>query len=110
MADNKSDNKQPLLNINKLIHEPARLLIMAQLFVVESVDFIFLLRQTGMTQGNLSSHLNKLEAGGYLAVTKEFVGKRPHTLLSLTERGRTVFKQYVSDMKQAFDDLNDGIF
>jgi DNA-binding MarR family transcriptional regulator len=98
-------NKHPLLNLDKLVHEPARLLILAQLFVVDSVDFLFLLRQTGMTQGNLSSHLNKLELGGYVDIQKEFVGKRPRTLLSLTKTGRSTFIKYVSEMKHIFNDL-----
>ncbi len=102
-------SRHPLLDINKLIHEPARLLIMAQLFVVESVDFLFLLKQTGMTQGNLSSHLAKLETSGYVEIQKEFVGKRPRTLLSLTETGRSTFVNYVAEMKHIFNKLSDDI-
>ena len=65
----KSQNSAPitpLADIDRLVHEPARLLIMAYLFVVESADFLFLMRQTKLTKGNLSSHLNKLEVAGYV--------------------------------------------
>jgi DNA-binding MarR family transcriptional regulator len=80
--------------IDKLIHEPARLLIMANLYVIESADFTYLMRQTELTWGNLSSHMSKLEEGGYIEVTKEFKGKRPNTMLNLTKQGRDAFKQY----------------
>ena len=102
-ADNK-DDKLPV-NIDRLIHEPARLLIMANLYVVETADFLFLMRQTGLTNGNLSSHLSKLEAAGYIDVVKEFVGKKPHTMLRLTQKGRDAFHEYQRSIKQVFDSL-----
>ena len=107
MASDKpgSQEPQPLADINKLIHEPARLMIMAYLYVVESADFIFLVRQTGLTWGNLSAHLSKLEAAGYVAIEKEFVNKKPHTMLHLTNEGRTAFKAYRQSMKQVFEGL-----
>ena len=86
--------------IDKLIHEPARLKIMSQLYVVDSADFIFLMNQTEMTQGNLSSHLTKLEAAKYVKIKKGFAGKRPQTMLSLTKKGRVAFKIYLDGMKQ----------
>ncbi|NYT16375.1 MAG: transcriptional regulator [Methanomassiliicoccales archaeon] len=64
------------------------------LFIVESADFVFLRNQTGLTAGNLSSHIGKLEEAGYVRVNKEFVGKRPHTTLSLTSQGRKAFVDY----------------
>ena len=76
MTDN-STNEGQYLHVDKLIHEPARLNLMAQLFVVESADFIFLMRQTGLTQGNLSAHLSKLESAGFLKIKKGFVGEDP---------------------------------
>lgn len=91
--------------IDKLIHEPARLTIMAQLYVIESADFLYLMRQTGLTFGNLSAHLSKLEAVGYIEIEKEFVGKKPHTMLHLTDKGRDAFRKYRENMKQVFDDL-----
>ena len=96
---------QPLTDIDRVIHEPARLLIMAYLYVVESADFLFLERQTGLTRGNLSSHIGKLEAAGYEEVEKTFVKKIPRTLLRLTREGRKAFRAYRKQMKQVFEDL-----
>ncbi len=98
---------EPFAGIDRVIHEPARLNIIAHLYVVESADFLFLKHQTGLTFGNLSSHLSKLEAAGYVDVKKEFVGKKPHTMLLLTEKGRGAFRKYRQSMKQVFDDLPD---
>jgi DNA-binding MarR family transcriptional regulator len=94
-------------DIDKVIHEPARLWVMAHLYVVESADFTFLVRQTGLTWGNLSSHLSKLEATGYIATEKEFVGKRPNTMVRLTPKGREAFKSYRLQMKGVLDALPD---
>ena len=96
---------QHLSSIDKVIHEPARLNIMAHLYVVESADFLFMMRQTGLTYGNLSSHLNKLEDAGYIEIIKEFVGKKPHTMLRLTKKGRNAFENYTKKMKQFFDGM-----
>ena len=82
--------------IDKLIHEPARLLVMVHLYVVDNADFTYLMRQTDLTWGNLSSHMSKLEEVGYIEVTKEFKGKRPNTMLKLTDQGREAFKTYRS--------------
>jgi len=95
----------PIKSFDRLIHEPARLLIMAHLYVVESADFLFLMRQTGLTWGNLSSHMSRLEAAGYIEVEKGFVGKKPNTRLHLTEEGRAAFEEYRRGMRQVFEDL-----
>ncbi len=107
MAKNEIDNEnfQPLAEIDRVIHEPARLLILAYLSVVESADFLFLMNQTRLTRGNLSAHLSKLEAAGYVEIKKEFVEKIPRTLLSLTETGRSAFQQYRRSMRQVLDSL-----
>jgi DNA-binding MarR family transcriptional regulator len=107
MADEQKDNNQiqPIVEIDRIIHEPARFLILAYLYVIESSDFLFLMRQTGLTRGNLSSHLSKLESSGYVNVQKEFVNKIPHTLLSLSKEGREAFRQYKTNMKQVLDEL-----
>ena len=100
-ADKTSDSGgRPLLTIDRLIHEPARLVIVSTLYVVERADFLFLMRQTNMTQGNLSSHMNKLEGAGYIEVTKGFKGKRPHTMLRLTDSGRAAFDAYRQQMQK----------
>ena len=92
-------------SINKLIHEPARFTIMAHLYVVESADFLFLMRQTGLTKGNISSHMSKLEAAGYIVVEKEFLNKKPHTILRLSEEGRKSFQEYRESMKRMLEEL-----
>ncbi|MGD2247748.1 MAG: transcriptional regulator [Candidatus Methanofastidiosia archaeon] len=102
---NESDNLEPIADIDRLIHEPARLMILAQLYVVESADFLFLTRLTGLTPGNLSSHMSKLEDAGYVEVIKEFLDKKPHTMLRLTSEGRNAFKEYIQNMKKVFNGL-----
>ena len=89
--------------IDKLIHEPARFALVSCLFVVESADFVFLVRQTGLTGGNVSSHMGKLEAAGYVDVTKSFVEKRPQTMFRLTNKGRAAFQQYRATMREMLD-------
>jgi DNA-binding MarR family transcriptional regulator len=78
---------------------------MAHLFVVQSADFIFLQTQTGLTWGNLSSHINKLETAGYVAVEKGFVGKKPHSMLLLTDKGRVAFSDYREKMREVLNIL-----
>lgn len=96
-----------LIDLDQIVHAPARLTILTYLYVVESVDFLFLKNVTGLTWGNLSSHLSKLEEAGYVAVEKEFKGKRPHTMLHLTDEGRAAFRAYKQSMQQVLDDLPD---
>ena len=99
------ENQQ--VEIDKLIHEPARLKIIAQLYVVESADFLFLMRQTGLSQGNVSGHLSKLEDAAYVEIEKGYIGKRPQTIISLTKKGRELFKKYIKNMRELFDDLDE---
>jgi len=108
MATNEKktrDDIQSLTTIDKVIHEPARLNIMAHLYVIESADFLFMMHQTGLTFGNLSAHMSKLEAAGYIKIIKEFVGKKPHTMLKLTEKGKQAFNEYRMQMKQFFNEI-----
>jgi len=108
MSKDKNNLVEDIRNLNsidKLIHEPARLNIMTRLYVVESADFLFMMHQTGLTFGNLSAHMSKLENAGYIEIIKEFVGKKPHTMLKLTEKGRQAFEEYRKKMKQFFDDM-----
>jgi len=101
----EEDTSFLLGKINRVIHEPGRLMIMAHLAVLDRADFLFLKRQTGLTWGNLSAHISKLEAVGYLDVEKEFVDKKPHTTLHLTDKGRTAFQTYRQRMKHVFEDV-----
>ena len=106
-SDPEANGLKPTTHLDRLIHEPGRLMIMAYLYVVEKADFVFLMRQTGMTQGNLSSHLSKLEAAGYVEIEKSFKGKRPLTMLRLTGAGRTGLREYRESMSRVLDGIPD---
>jgi DNA-binding MarR family transcriptional regulator len=86
--------------IDRVVHEPARLVIMANLYVVESADYTYLMNRAGLTWGNLSAHLSKLEEAGYVWIEKEFVEKKPHTMVRLTEGGRKAFEDYRKQLQK----------
>ena len=91
--------------IDRTIHEPARLLLLIYLFSVDKADFTFLKTQTGMSQVNLSSHLSKLELAGYIRIEKKFKHRRPLTLAMISDSGREAFISYVKGMHHYFKDL-----
>jgi len=91
--------------LDRLIHDPTRLMLVSFLYVVESADFVFLKSQTKLTGGNISSHMSKLEEAGYVKVKKSFVGKRPQTLFRLTKRGRNAFEKYRKSLHDAMSRL-----
>lgn len=106
MPDEASDGKFPIIDdFDRVIHEPARLIIMSHLYVLDRADFLFLKRQTGLTWGNLSSHITKLETAGYIEVIKKFVDRKPYTLIQLTEEGREAFRLYQRQMKHVFEGI-----
>lgn len=86
-----------LRELNRLLQEPARLAIMTVLENCRSADFLSLQTLTGLTKGNLSVHLHKLEEAGMLQVKKSFIQRKPHTLLVLTADGR---RQIAAHWKQ----------
>ena len=88
-----------LADIDRLIHEPARLVIVTILSAVESADFLYLKHETGLTKGNLSSHLSRLEEAGYLEIEKTYREKIPLTICRLTKTGRLAFETYRSQLK-----------
>ncbi|MFC2063577.1 winged helix-turn-helix domain-containing protein [Chloroflexota bacterium] len=96
---------QAISNIDRTIHSPTRLMILAYLAAVDSVDFIFLKNQVGLTRGNLSSHLNTLEEAGYISIQKEFVEKVPRTLIRLSTKGRNAIQKYRQEMRIIIDTL-----
>ncbi|KPK90271.1 hypothetical protein AMJ80_08595 [bacterium SM23_31] len=96
-----------LANIDQIIHTPARLMVLTYLYVVESADYVFLMRLTGLTWGNLFTHLTKLEDAGYITIEKTFKGKKPYTIIHLSDQGRNAFREYKKSMKQVLDDLPD---
>ena len=95
------------MGVDRLIHEPARLSIMTSLFVVDSANATYLLQQTGLTWGNLGSHLAKLEEAGYLSMTKGFRGKQPQTTIALTPLGRTALLGYRRRLLAALDPIGE---
>jgi DNA-binding transcriptional ArsR family regulator len=96
---------QPIADLDRTIHSPARLMILAYLAAVDSADFIFLMKQVGLTRGNLSSHLNTLTEAGYIDIQKEFVEKVPRTLIRLTNEGRNAIQNYREQMRTIIDEL-----
>jgi DNA-binding MarR family transcriptional regulator len=104
---NDSDLRH-LVEVDRLIHEPARLLIVTTLYTVEKADFLFVLTNTGLTKGNLSAHLTKLESAGYVEIQKTYRGKIPQTLLTLTPIGRAAFETYRKQLKHLADQLPEG--
>lgn len=100
------DKDFDLSEIDKVIHEPARLSILAHLFVLDSADALFLKNQIGLTWGNLSTHLKRLEDAGYVQVEKEFVDRKPVTSLRLTDVGRDSFLRYKNRMSGFFTELS----
>jgi DNA-binding MarR family transcriptional regulator len=96
---------QAIAGLERLVHEPGRLLVLACLAVVTRADFLYVMRETGLSQGNLSSHLSKLESAGYVSVEKTFVGKVPRTVLQLTEAGREALRAYRNRLVEALSRL-----
>ena len=92
---------QAVAELDRLVHEPARLMILMILQGVGEADFLYLQREGGFTQGNLSSHLLKLEEAGYVKIDKKFKGKRPLTLCRLTPKGETALSGYSRRLVQA---------
>jgi DNA-binding MarR family transcriptional regulator len=105
-APNTTPDTAALTELDRVIHEPARLMVVALLAVVESADMLFVHRQSGLTLGNLSSHVGKLETAGYVEVEKSFVGKKPRTMLRLTDRGREALDAYRASMQTVLDTLS----
>ena len=93
---------EDVLDSDKRVHEPARLVILAVLNAVQDADFGFLKDETGLTQGNLSAHLGKLETAGFVAVEKGYAGKRPRTTLAITPEGRRAFLAHAKTMQRFF--------
>ena len=104
-SDPEQANLSEVTDLDRMVHEPARLAVMSLLYVIESADFTFLMNQTGLTWGNLSAHLSKLEDAGYIEMEKGFKGKRPQTILRLAPKGREAFQDYARKMKSLFKDL-----
>jgi DNA-binding transcriptional ArsR family regulator len=91
---------EALAGLDRLIHEPARLAILTALVSCKSADFLFLQRLTGLSGGNLSSHLSKLEEAGMVHVEKQFIDKRPNTRVEISEQGRRAVREHWKKLDQ----------
>jgi DNA-binding MarR family transcriptional regulator len=103
METESAQQIRALNDLDRLIHEPARLVIVAILSAVEKADFLYLQRETGLTKGNLSSHLVKLEEAGYVEIEKTYRGRLPLTVCQLTPAGQKAFEAYRRQLKQFVD-------
>ncbi len=90
-----------IAELDRVIHEPGRMMIVALLAAVDECDFLFLLRETELNKGNLSSHLSKLEEAGYVEIEKKFRGKVPQTLVRLSPPGHKAFDLYRKQLNAA---------
>ena len=104
-GDRNGPDLKLLADIDPLVHASARLMILTYLYVVESADFVFLKNMTGLTWGNLSTHMSKLEEAGYVEIEKTFSGKKPQSMVRMTASGRTAFQEYKDRMKRVLEDL-----
>jgi DNA-binding MarR family transcriptional regulator len=106
MVEHQQDSlPSPLVDLDQVVHAPARLNIVTLLYVVESLDYVFLKNQTGLSWGNLATHLGKLEEAGYIEIDKGYQGKKPHSKVKLTSQGRSAFKEYKATLQKFLDDL-----
>ena len=94
-----NERYREIAELDRVIHEPARLIIVSLLSGAAEADFLYLQRETELTKGNLSSHLSKLEAAGYIQLEKTYRGKIPMTLCRLTPQGRAAFEHYRRALK-----------
>lgn len=99
-----SEPFKQIAELDRLVHDSSRLAILTALAACQSADFIYLSALTGLSKGNLSSHLSKLEAGGLITIERRFIGKKPNTLVSLTEAGRTAIEQHWAELERLRND------
>jgi DNA-binding HxlR family transcriptional regulator len=93
-------NPDKLEPLDPVIHSQVRLAIVSILVSARRADFNFLKKATATTDGNLSTHLARLEEAGYISVTKSFRGKKPLTTCALTEKGRSAFAKYLKALEK----------
>jgi DNA-binding MarR family transcriptional regulator len=93
-------NTASLVEVDRLIHEPSRSLTLAVLASVKEADFLYLQNDTGLTKGNLTVHLSKLEEAGYIAIEKTYRGKIPRTICRITPEGKQAFDEYQQQLQQ----------
>jgi DNA-binding MarR family transcriptional regulator len=101
MSRLSQEGLRELGGVDRLVHEPARLMILMVLYGVQEADALFLLNVTELTWGNLSTHVSRLQEAGYVEVDKGYAGKKPHTLIRLTPAGRKAVDDYRRTMQAA---------
>ena len=99
LEEDKQPRSESVKPIDRVIHALARLMIMTTLYVIEGGDMVFLRKQTDLSWGNLSVQVRRLEEVGYVVVEKEFVDNKPHTVVSMTSKGKQAFQAYRSQIK-----------
>ena len=103
MTTSSNARRDAPTDLDRLIHEPARLVLMTHLYIVDEADFVYLSTQTGLTAGNISSHMTRLEDAGYVHITKTIDGARPRTVYALTAAGRAAFDIYRDRVEALLD-------
>ncbi len=101
-----TDLFKELATLDRLIHEPARLSILTALATCKNADFLFLQRLTGLSSGNLSSHLTKLENAELIQIEKQFVGKKPQTRVKITAKGRAAIENHWKELEKLHQSAN----
>jgi len=101
-----NDRPPSLTQVDRIIHEPSRSIILAILAATKSADFLYLQRETRLTKGNLTIHLSKLEMAGYIRIEKTYRGKVPQTLCRITNKGRVAFELYRKQLTKFIEDTN----
>ena len=99
----KSESDLKLDEIDRMIHEPARLAIIVYLSILREADFTYLLHKTKLSRGNLSVQLTKLEEAGYLEIEKRFVNRVPRTMAALTDKGNKALKVYKDNLRRILE-------
>lgn len=107
--DPKHENHRRVDEIDRTVHSPTRLKILIVLAAVVNADFTFLVKSTGLTRGNLSANLRKLEEAGYVTIEKGFANRVARTIIQLTNEGRSALKTYNKNMRTVLDDLQEHI-
>lgn len=85
---------QEISKLDHVIHAKARLLLMSYIYLSGRADFRFLHIQTGLTWGNLSTHMSKLEVAGYITIKKKIIQKKTYTTAYITKKGKSTFEEY----------------
>jgi len=93
-------NPEQISKLDPVVHAPIRLAILSVLVTIKGAGFSYLKEATGTSDGNLSTHLSKLESSGYISIEKKFVGKKPQTICSITEKGRNALTTHLEQLEK----------